>query len=221
MQQNAKICYFLRPYDQPSIRVGLELIEKVFDRDPIVRAFDRNQLVGGDILQDFCSEVLGLRHLVPTIPFVSENTTLSAEATRALLDYGQFLDDLEGEISEEQSALVIRRISLFVDPAGSLTALTLNPDLVDAIRRSADQYIWLRDKFGIEFEELDYDNIKSEAVGALERFNNPDEIFEYDHHKQAWLLLSILHTMTGPGQGHMRDKEHQGSPPSRTETRQH
>lgn len=200
IQQRAKGGNFLKPPNRTNIRTGLEKIEEAFQRLPTVRAFDRKQLTNGDILDDFCSEVLGLKQLGPCLPRIEENVSLSAEVTSTLIAYNKFVETMPDEEGKKRRAYVSRRITEFVDKENYLTKLSLNPEVSKAIRESADDFAWLRDKFSIEFEELEYAKIKSGNRKLLNCFEKPNDIFDSDPQKQLWLLFSILNNARFPEQ---------------------
>ena len=198
MQQNAKKGLFLLPEIGMKIRRPIELIENAFSRKPTLRPFCSKQMVGGDILKDFCYEILDVRHFAQNLPCIRENVSLSAEAVRALIRYGQFVEDLGQSVLDKYPSFIRKKIYDFTSPEKSLTQLKLKPALVQAIRRSAVEYVWLRDEFGIKFNELEYGNISADASKLLQPFNTPQKVFDWDCQKEIELLLGILNNSNLP-----------------------
>jgi len=207
LQQRAKRLSFRRPEKTAWIRERYGIFEEIFGRKPVVRAFDRAQLTGGDILDDFCIDVLGLDHLKGKLPRIERNTSLSAETTRALLHYGDFLEDIGKDRSDKAVDVIRKSFTRFEDRDGILTRLRLKPEVVSAVRRSAEDYFWLRDEYGISFPELDYDAIHADHAKELERFDSPEDVFDWDEKKLAWLLLSVMYDMHGASRPGRADTE--------------
>jgi len=205
LQQEAKTLHFLAPKNHRRIRRPLELIEEAFGRKPTVRAFDREQLTGGDILHDFHSDVLGLKPPASGLPRKRDNQALSAEATRALLFHGDYLRSTGQDLSRKRAMQIRRRIHALDGDGTSTTALTLKRELVDTIRRSAVEYLWLRDTYGIAFNDLDYDDIDPKVAEELDRFAGPEDVFACDQGKLVRLLLRVMYDLCDPRQVRPRD----------------
>lgn len=193
MQQGAKAFKFHKPDGRASLRSQITTVEAALGRKATVRPFAADQLVSGDIVADFCSEVLGLDGFADDVPTVRLNPSLSAEVTYALLYYGRLLAELGFEFPYRGPFEGRKRLLRFSDQDGKLTELKLKDDLVAALRHSAIDYLWLRDRYGITFREMDYDRIGAEAEMRLSRFQTPEDVFEVDRDKVVWLLLRLIH----------------------------
>ena len=193
LQQAAKAGEFRLPYPLWSNRSALEELEQALEKSPIVRAYDREQLRGGDIVRDFCEAVLELDLASNEIPKLNENVSMSAEATFLLIAMGehvrQLADDGDGSALGARNRAIIRK---FVDTENRLTKLELKPELTARIRSSAVEYIWLRERYGIEFKQLDYDNISDEPE-SFSGYNSPLDLFEIDRNALAWLSAAVIH----------------------------
>ena len=203
LQQNSKNGYFLLPNPPLLLKSPLEKLEQEFGSPPIVRAYHRDQLPDNEILQDFCQGVLHLDLATGDLPKLRENRSLSAEETFLLLTSGELFGSehlgrremlqIDDEITESfQAGRRIRaKIGHFSDTDDRLTKLRLRPALVHAIRSSATEYIWLKERFGISFREINYSKISADRK-ALEGFRSPLDIFEIDNQALAWLAVSVM-----------------------------
>ena len=192
LQQAAKTGEFRLPHPHWPYRRALEEIEQTLEKSPIVRAYDRDQLRDGDIVSDFCQAVLGLDLASDEIPKLNENVSMSAEATFLLIAYGKYMDSVSVDHSQRRAAAKHRAlIRKFVDSEGRLTKLRLKPDLVTLLRSSAFDHKWIREKYGIEFDLIDYQNIRNEPR-LIEDYNSPLDIFDVDSEALGWLSAAIM-----------------------------
>ncbi|PZX10354.1 hypothetical protein LX81_04235 [Palleronia aestuarii] len=67
-------------------RATIKALERTFG-NPVVRAFERESLLDGDIVSDFFSAVIGDPDIDCNFKTVSLNESVSAEATSIILDY--------------------------------------------------------------------------------------------------------------------------------------
>lgn len=198
MQQRAKTGEFYRPHRLRPYKSQIEEIEQVFGVRPIVRPYDRDQLIDGDILVDFCKAVLGLDLAQEHMPKLSQNVSLSAEATLLLIAYAQHVKQVSGHVDGSAAAIRHRAvIRKFVDSENRLTKLELKPELKAKLRSSAIEYEWLREKYGIEFRQIDYENLSDDPERVSE-YNSPLDIFDVDSNALAWLSAAIIHELGEP-----------------------
>ena len=198
LQQRSKAGHFVLPLPLKPMKSPIEEIEREFSAPPIIRTYHRDQLIGGDILRDFCHGVLQLDLASDGIPLLRENVSLSAEAVFLLLCSGELLgndellDSIKGAEDAAQTARKLRAtIRRYLDTGDKLTKLQLKPDVVQAIRASAFEYVWLKERFGIKFREIDYDII-TEDTNTFEEFCKPQDVFEIDDQSLARLAISII-----------------------------
>lgn len=192
LQQESKGGAFYPPHVLLPYRRGIEDIEQAFGVRSLVRPYDRDQLIDGDIVSDFCKAVLKLDLDLKDIPKFRENVSLSAEATFLLIAYGKYIEPFSGERDRSQIAAKHRAvIRTFVDSENRLTKLKLKPDLEALLRSTAVEYKWLQDRYGIRFECIDYENIHDD-FGPLKKFAAPSDIFDINSEALAWLSAAIM-----------------------------
>lgn len=144
------------------IRKVIEFYNNQFPGHVEVHAFDRKQLRGGDILQDFIS-----RYIPPALPAVenakvrSFNSSLPWSLLHNLQQIRQLTQPDAQPPSLSTRARVYQAIKdyLRLYPSEPKYEIGLRPDVVEYISRSAIDHLWLREQFGVEFSDLDYAQI--------------------------------------------------------------
>lgn len=153
------------PIPAPSCRPIREVISfysSQFPGNVEVHPFDRKQLRGGDILQDFIS-----RYIPPALPAVEGaktrafNSSLPWSLLRVLQQIRQIAQPDRESPSISTKARINQAIKdyLHLYPNEPVYKIGLKPEVVEYISRSAIDYLWLREQFGVEFSELDYAQI--------------------------------------------------------------
>lgn len=159
------------------IRAVIEYYQSQFPGCVQVHPFDRQQLRGGDILHDFCS-----RYVPQALPDIerlklkSFNTSLPWPLLRELRRLRELAQVGAGLCSYSTRARIdwASKDYLRLNPEEKKNDVRLQADVEAFIRRSAVDYLWLKEQFGIEFPDLDYAQIESipspyETGFALER----------------------------------------------------
>jgi hypothetical protein len=146
------------------IRRTIEYYQLQFPGCVALHPFDRQQLVGGDIVQDFIS-----RYIPPAVSMLevkkagSANTSLPWPLLVGLEQIRRRAQpDLEAP-SLATRARIYMAIKFYAwSPARKLESrVRLRPEVEDFIRRSAVEHLWLKQQFGIVFADLDYSVIES------------------------------------------------------------
>lgn len=188
LQQNAKQGKFLKPFRQGSLRSKIEQIEECFDNRPIIHGFSKSNLKGGDVSKDFFSRVLNLDVEPKTF---RSNESLSAEAVCALIATAEAIRS-EGYYPQKHRLWgLIRKLRAYEDRDGQLTKHSLHPALQKKIRETAVDYVWLRDRYGIEFDELDYPNITPLQEGEELKFEQLGQVIDVSIEKSVALILKL------------------------------
>jgi len=165
MQQRIRASHEIRPPKAPDYRGRIEACMRVFGRDRMaVRRFDRELLLGADIVTDFCS------HFLPGIALESltrselSNDSLSAASLAILRRYRMdFYPDQNNVPSKDTSQLKLTLVDL--DVRLGLSKPKLHKSVADAIDHSSADAVWLRDEFQIEFAGIDYGELEG-RIGA-------------------------------------------------------
>ncbi|WP_290736998.1 hypothetical protein [Amaricoccus sp.] len=155
MQQGAKRGRPIRSIDGDQLRRELPLVEQGFGRKVDVHLFERAALVDGDIVSDFVS-----RYVAPVVgPVIlrssDANESISAEAATLLIDA-----DHGPEVRAARDAMGFLRFRDAVQRADAEVpgrkAARLRPEVAQAVRRASTDALWLRDRYGVTFSDLDY-----------------------------------------------------------------
>jgi hypothetical protein len=149
----------IRPIQPLNIRQRIENLRASFPGAEVVPAiFEREALVGGDIVTDFVARFLvpiGVaRSEVPTL--AEANVSVSGESTDILGAFrGAFFPGQDNKPEKAASRL-------FEELAGIEARLghrrpRLRPDVAHYLDTASDYVSWLRDAYGLEFPGYDYD----------------------------------------------------------------
>ncbi len=132
-----------------------------------LHVFDRDQLIGGDVVEDFATrytpEVLDV---IRARPKRELNTSLSAEAMAVLETYTCLVEGKQGA-ARRDTWQPVRRIMLALDrslPGFTRPRLTAEADA--CIQRRSMDVRWMRKDFGITFPDVDYTIVSTEEPDA-------------------------------------------------------
>lgn len=159
--------------------------------------YDRAAWVDGDIVQHF------LTTFVPSVdlsiqPRKPVNETLSAEAMSVLAEYrSRFFPDQNNRFTSDTST-VIRALT----KSDSEIDGDRGPRLHDHIARAVDQTSrdlpWLRDKYGITFDGVDYSDIRR-AEGPHDDLPTVDRMCPVDVRRREELIWRVVHYLAHGG----------------------
>lgn len=154
---------------QPAASGVVKIISKyneIFTVPCELRVFERNSLKSGDAVVDFV-EWSGLQELGIDFPKAEFNTSMSAEAMAVLENLASDHGPTTAEALKEKRTLQSQVSRADKDLPGA-TRAHLNDEVSDYLTRINKELLPLRDKYGIEFSDIDYT-----MVGKIEGLNKP------------------------------------------------
>lgn len=191
LQERMRIAATTLPPGPQGVRDAIEDAEAVWGQIAVC-PFDPGTLAGGDILTDFASRFLS--DLVDPNEMVAgaENVSLSAEAILALSRFRRLVAPGRDWQRDPRSDRLLRRLQLLEKTDPAMQRVRLRPGVAEAVRRASVDYLWLRDRFGIVFPEIDYANVDgTPPVPEMTRLSLED-LIEVDFGRYDELLLSLL-----------------------------
>lgn len=145
-----------------NVRSVLEYYESQFPGCVRVNAFDRDQLIEGDVVTDFVSKYVpeALSLLNANKPS-SYNESLPQALLFCLQKTRISFQPAGVRPRIETSALisVITKNYMKTYSAGKNDKLKLRPDVDAYLKASAADYLWLKSRYAVVFKNLDYENI--------------------------------------------------------------
>ena len=146
-----------------NIRSVLEYYESQFPKCVYVNAFEKKQLIGGDVVNDFLSKFL------PQALFLYKkyNKKISNESLSSDLLFKLNQERLKIQPHAERPTIStiawlakIRRTHIMQGINERKNKLILKPKVKKYIEESAKDYLWLKEKYAINFSMIDYSKIK-------------------------------------------------------------
>ncbi len=187
-QQQLRNRRHLRPITGRHVLPQVRAYEKAFGKDRvIVRPFDRATLVDGDIVSDFF-DATGLGQRPPGFREAGEaNVSISAEAMAALQRQSPDERGKTAAAVHEQRRLRHRILRADRLVPGHRRP-SLRPEIRDVILAGADEYLVLRDSYGISFSDLDYSAIGRPIDPALRELWRVEDICPVDPDRLARVI---------------------------------
>ncbi|MEL6817548.1 MAG: hypothetical protein AAFP80_02740 [Pseudomonadota bacterium] len=192
LQQSAKGCVFHKPFPTPHLRTAFESIESAFEHRMLVRKFARKDLIGNDIVSDFLEGVLGVEAKNFDYQKVSENASISGESAFALLVLGDALSRSRNPIFRLRMKWFRSWLKRNQHQLGNYSKHEIKPKLVQDIRRTSTDYLWLKEHYGIEFEALNYEAIEPLDEATERRYQRPSHVCVVNEEKLASLLFEYM-----------------------------
>lgn len=193
VQENAKFSGEVTPPQPLAIREGVDAAEAAFGRKMALRAYDPAVLADGDVVTDFIREIVGAA--VPDAMSRGErfNTSLSAEAmsisvaSRRINHPGKDQQPVAGHWR------LLARIAEVEGSLGGTARPRLRQTVADAVTRSSEDLLWLRDARGIAFPGIDYSAIDGRMPEDVAGLREIAQICEVDPVRREVLLMRLLH----------------------------
>lgn len=190
LQERMRIAATPLPPAAQRVRQSLEESEAVWGGISVC-PYDPARLVDGDILRDFASRFLA--DLIDPILLRagSENRSLSAEAILIISRFRKLVAPDRDWHREARSDRLLRHL-LAMEAAGPRRPVALRPGIAEAVRRASTDYLWLRDRHGVTFPEIDY--AKVDGVSPTEEMTRCplEDLILFDRDRYDEMLLAAL-----------------------------
>jgi hypothetical protein len=191
LQERMKVAATPLPPGPQVLREAIEDTEAVLGK-PAVCGYGAGHLKDGDIARDFASRFLADRIDPSLLATRRDNPSLSAESILALSRLRKLVaQDRDWHRDPRSSRLMIRLQAIEATEPG-WARMALRPGIAEAVRRASVDYLWLRDRFGVSFAELDYAAIDGMLPGPEWAALPLEELVEWDRERYESLLLAVL-----------------------------
>jgi hypothetical protein len=193
VQQQLKLSGRFRPPAPLAVRPQIEAWSAAFPGAVTVAAFDRDTMVGHDIVTDFLSRALPGAEL-RLERTATRNESISAESMAILQDlHRRWYPNLDNRPAPGKRALVRQLMALDRDDPTAARP-RLHAEVADYIDRSSVDLLWLRDTYGVRFAGLDYDRFDPGL--APPRAQDVSDICTVDAARKARLTRRALNPLT-------------------------
>ena len=196
LQQRLKASAIVRQPRPLVYRKVLESYGACFGPDAVsARLFHRDHLEQGDIVADFCKHYLAEFEIDPAElrPGDKTNETLSAESMDILARYRQAFHAERNGVSTRDTVKLCAALAE-ADSRHGAARPRLRPGVAETIDYASHDCLWVRDRFGVVFPDLDYDRLAATAPAAApdpERTFALEELVVIDRELQAQILDSL------------------------------
>ncbi len=141
------------------------------------RVFEKTKLVEQDVVADFL-QWANLPIPYETLPKMQSNESVSAEGMAIMHEISPS-DHASNAQELDMKRKRFRAIMMADQQVESPTKPKLKPEIADYITAQCKELPLLRDKYGLEFEDIDYSLVEENPVRSLE-VTRIDEICAYD-----------------------------------------
>jgi len=182
IQQKLKYSNHLYTPPQPfEIRNILESCEKQFGQEPKVIQFEKQLLFNEDITSDFLNRFTK----IPLAEFsrISSyklNQSVSAESMEILQSYSTALHTQKDNQPITDNRRLHRLLYKIERQHDLYRPPQLKPRIAEYIDYSSVELLWLRDKFNIIFQEIDYSAIKEYPSNSYAKLDKISDICDID-----------------------------------------
>jgi len=163
MSQRMRTGVKIFPPHVRNIRRVLEYYESQFPGCVHVNAFERNQLIDGDVVVDFVSKYIpSVLNILKTNMLPSYNESLPTHLLFKLYEERLAFQPDGNRPNIDTVALISAMSRSYAEsqPLEKNSKLKLKPQVEAYLQASAMDYLWLRSKYGVIFSNLDYEQIK-------------------------------------------------------------
>lgn len=199
LNQQAKSRSSIRLPHPLQVRETIQAIEAAFGQRIEIRAFDPARLHESDSLADFLAHMIDAPLEVRQLRGERVNETVSAEAMDILVRNRRVnLPDMDRVPTETQTLLIetLRALDL---ASGRKIKPRLHPDVTTAIVRASTELLWLRDRYGVVFSDVDYATIDGTMPEDVAGRTRIDELCAVDEAWREELLFRAMHQMLEAG----------------------
>lgn len=157
-------------------RAGIEGMSRATHSLPIVRKFDRESLVGGEITTDFVSLLSDSMKL--NFNLESKNESLSAESMSVVQQFRQHVFARQDNQFNNTTSKLLKHLKRIESELQYQRAAKLRESVKDYVDSCSEDLIWLKETHGIEFSGVDYTSINTTQPEL--KVSCLDDIFEVD-----------------------------------------
>jgi hypothetical protein len=181
------------------IRSCIEYYESQFPGNVYPHSYERSQLTDGDVVTDFLTRYLpeAIESLQYKKPEFS-NKSPSWELLRSLRTVRMTVQPkgIEPLMDTRMLLAKLSRKYKKVNTNTSSNKIKLLPEVEDLLIRSSGDYLWLRDKYGITFSDIDYESIDPgfnlDDANAIRK--EPEEVVDISNTKHLELDIRWYET---------------------------
>ena len=167
----------------------LESYKRCFGQTPDVRPFEKGQLVSGDVVADFSSWI-GYPSIAKDFRVNDANSSISSEAMSVLFSMraGSSVKNYDAVKRQRALVKVLRKLDAkLTDP----TKPKLNNDFASAINSANYDLIVLRDRYNVEFEDVDYMNVGKKSFKSDQKIARIEDLCKVNADRRDMLAARV------------------------------
>lgn len=179
------------PFSPPARTLKTDFLDTgtAFGRAPDVVVYDRQTLLGGDVISDFASRYLSSWMDPAGLQSRRTNVGLSAEA---LVLVARNRARMEASLETERMIAGLAAVLGEFDRTDPPThPFTLLPEVADAILRSATDTLWLVETCGLQIPGLAVERIDGAPIPDWMQTAPPETLFLHDRERLARLQARV------------------------------
>ncbi len=157
-----------------------------------LQVFDRESLIGGDIVEDFCTRFLpDLAEPLDRAAIRRSNDSISAEALAVINEYDIPNRKLSARATRSLRISITRAVRTADSEIAGFARPTLYPEVADTVVARSSDLIWLRDEHGVEFKDVDYSRVGAATDIDLKQLSKIANFCPIDQERLAALRARV------------------------------
>lgn len=196
-QQTLRRSHNIRRPRHSSYRGVLESYGELVGKDNVrPRIFDRAHLVNGDVVADFATHFLSEWQVDPAklTPPDKMNETLSGEAMLLLQLYRETFHGSRDQVQTRDTLVLVKALRE-LDEKFNAQRPRLRDEIADMVDYLSDDLLWVRDNYGLSFDNLDYARLeRGDLIAVPEKEWSVEDIIQIDKPLMTGLAEALKDT---------------------------
>jgi len=196
LQQHVRASATLSQVKAPPYRKVLEQYKAHIPCTIRVFAYDRSAWPNRDILRHFASEFIPEVGELSSDGAPSVNASISIEGIKILMDYRKHFHGKQEGVFTADTRQLVRALKQADQEIPRSTPSCLRPEIAAKLDYTFTELIWLKEEYGVEFKEIEYDRIKERSTSEGQRPSDIAEIAEIDQERLRQVQLHVMHSLS-------------------------
>lgn len=196
LQQRVRASATLTQVKAPPYRKVLERYKAHIPGTIRVFAYDRSAWPNRDILRHFASQFIPEVGELSSVDAHIVNESISIEGIKILMDYRKLFHSKQDDVFTADTRILVRALKQADQEIPRGTPSCLRPEIAENLDYTCTELIWLKEEYGVEFKEIEYDRIKEPSTSEDQRPSNIADIAAIDQERLQQVQLHVMHSLS-------------------------